>query len=88
MKDWHRNSIQMYARSVFSHKELHKKNVDDIHEMLHSVGKNWATDLSHREKNGTLWIKQNDGGFERCEQFLQDVPTYMNVNNIFKDIIA
>lgn len=87
MKDWHRNSIQMYARSVFSHKELHKKNVSDIHEMLYSVGKNWATDLTHREKNGTLWIKQDEGGFKRCEQFIENVPTYMNVNNIFKDIL-
>lgn len=55
-RDWHRNSIQMYARSFFSHKELHGKNIDDIHEMLHSKGKNWATDLTDREKNGNFRV--------------------------------
>lgn len=87
MKDWHRNSIQMYARSVFSHKELHKKNVDDIHEMLYQRGMNWATDLTDREKNGSLLLRQDRGGFTHCEEFLGDKPTYTNVNNILKDYL-
>lgn len=52
-KDWERNSLQMYARSVFSHRELHGKKKDDIHEMLHHRGLNWTTDLPAFEKNGT-----------------------------------
>ncbi len=60
-KDWHRNSIQMYARSMFSHSELINKNQQNIHDMLHSRGKNWATDLSNREKNGS-WLFRTTRG--------------------------
>jgi tRNA(His) 5'-end guanylyltransferase len=87
MKDWHRNSIQMYARSVFSHKELHKKTLTDIHDMLFEHGKNWATDLTPREKNGSLFLRQDTGGFARCEAFLGDKPTYVTVNDILKDYL-
>lgn len=59
--DWQRNSIQMYAQSFFSHKQLHKKTQLDMHEMLHDIGKNWATDLTDREKNGTFILR--DGTF-------------------------
>lgn len=60
-KDWERNSLQMYARSFFSHKQLHGKKRDQIHEMLHGIGKNWATDLAPREKNGTFLILSDSG---------------------------
>lgn len=56
-QDWQRNSIQMYARSFFSHKECHKKNAEDLHEMLHSIGKNWTNDLTSVEKNGRFILK-------------------------------
>ncbi len=53
-KDWERNSIQMYTRAFFSHKQLYKKGRADMHEMLHSIGKNWTTDLEEQERNGTF----------------------------------
>ena len=36
-----RNSVQMAARSVYSHKQCHKKNNKDLQEMLHQKGINW-----------------------------------------------
>lgn len=57
-KDWERNSLQMYARANFSQKELHGKNRQGMHDMLHSIGKNWTTDLTDQQKNGT-WIAKN-----------------------------
>jgi len=54
--DWERNSLQMLAKAHFSHKELHKKNSSDIHEMLFEKGVNWA-DLEDRWKNGSTIIK-------------------------------
>lgn len=59
-RDWHRNSVQMYAQSFFSHDELYKKKIVDMHEMLYSIGKNWAKDLSDVEKNGTFILKCGD----------------------------
>lgn len=53
-KDWHRNSVSMYARAHFSHRELYKKRICDMHEMLHGAGRNWSTDLTDEEKNGTF----------------------------------
>jgi len=57
-QDNERNSLQSYARSMYSHKELDKKNAADIHEMLHQKGKNWTTDLSGRERNGCFFRKE------------------------------
>jgi tRNA(His) guanylyltransferase len=54
-KDWERNSLTMYASSFFSHKQLHGKTKQDRHDMLHSIGKNWATDVDARSKNGTFF---------------------------------
>lgn len=53
-KDWERNSLQMYCRAHFSHKQLHGKGRADMHEMLHGIGKNWATDTTDQERNGTF----------------------------------
>jgi len=64
-KDWTRNSIQMLARSLYSQKELHKKSVDELHDMIHSAGKNW-NNLSTSLKRGRCvvyndkWIVDNE----------------------------
>ena len=54
-KDWERNSLTMYASAFFSHKQLHGKSKQDRHDMLHSIGKNWTTDLDPRDRNGTFF---------------------------------
>jgi tRNA(His) guanylyltransferase len=75
-KDWERNSLQMYARSFFSHKELMNKNHSEIHEMLHGIGKNWTTDLTDQERNGTFLIS----GVEGIETWTGILPTYQAIN--------
>jgi tRNA(His) 5'-end guanylyltransferase len=75
-KDWERNSLQMYCRAFFSHKELHLKKRDDMHEMLHSIGRNWARDLSDQEKNGTFIISTDDGNITRTDI----LPNYESIN--------
>lgn len=54
MKDWHRNSLAMLCQSHFSHRQLHGKSRAEQHELLHSIGINWA-DLAPVYKNGT-WV--------------------------------
>jgi len=56
-KDWERNSLSMYCRNFFSHKELQGKSVTERHEMLYGIEKNWATDLTPQQKNGTFILK-------------------------------
>jgi tRNA(His) 5'-end guanylyltransferase len=58
-KDWERNSLNMYCSSFFSHKQLQGKKMKDRHDMLHSIGKNWATDCTDMQKNGT-WYNHNN----------------------------
>lgn len=52
-RDWERNSLMMYALSMFSHKELKGKKKQDIHEMIYQKGENWAN-LADHLKNGTF----------------------------------
>jgi tRNA(His) 5'-end guanylyltransferase len=73
-QDWKRNSLQMYARSNFSHKQLHKKNSSDLHDLLHSIGKNWATDLTDQQKNGTFITAEGDR--------FDILPTYESIKAI------
>lgn len=56
-KDWFRNSIQMLAQSLYSHKQLQGKKSADLHEMCFQKGKNWA-DLSSHIKNGRVCLKE------------------------------
>jgi tRNA(His) 5'-end guanylyltransferase len=79
-KDWERNSLQMFARSVFSHKQLHKKNRADMHDMLHQEGKNWATDLTPQQKNGTILYNDGDGvkGEYSVKATYDEMSAFMN----------
>lgn len=40
-QDCSKNSIQMLARSLYSHKELHGKNCSDLQELCFQKGHNW-----------------------------------------------
>jgi tRNA(His) 5'-end guanylyltransferase len=79
-KDWHRNSVTMYAQSFFSHKELHGMSVADMHEMLHDIGKNWTTDVEEIRRNG-LFLVNKDGHWLNCVDIQ---PTYEDINELVK----
>jgi tRNA(His) guanylyltransferase len=59
-QDWLRNSIQMLAQSLYSHKELQGKKTPELHEMCFQKGKNW-NDLDPQFKNGTLYVRGEEG---------------------------
>lgn len=56
-QDCTRNSVQMAARAVFSHKECDNKNCAELQEMLFTKGINW-NDCSTVEKRGTTVISE------------------------------
>ena len=80
-KDWQRNSLSMYARSFFSHKELLNKHSSEVHEMLYGIGKNWATDLSDILKNGTWMIKGQNGGKHDI------LPSYPDISEVVDPLV-
>jgi|WetSurSiteA1Bulk_404760.scaffolds.fasta_scaffold00002_39 tRNA(His) guanylyltransferase len=60
-QDWIRNSLQMVARSYFSHNELNGIKGPGLHEKLFSEkGVNWAN-LPTKWKNGIAVIKEGNG---------------------------
>jgi len=54
-----RNSVQSLAQSVFSAKQLNKKNISQLHEMLYTKGINW-NDLQTSQKQGTVLTYEDD----------------------------
>jgi len=53
-----RNSIQGLAQQFFSHKELNKKNQQNMHEMLYQKNINWAN-LPPEQKTGMVCYKKS-----------------------------
>ncbi len=73
VRDWERNSLNMFCEQFFSHKELHGQGRADRHEMLHKIGHNWVTECSDRQKNGSWWSPT------KGERF--DLTNYDEINN-------
>lgn len=55
-KDAVKNSISMLAQSLYSHKELHLKNSNEMQEMCFKKGHNW-NDLHWSKKRGSFIVK-------------------------------
>ena len=63
-QDTVRNSISCVAQSLYSHKELHGKNTNELQEMIFQKGINW-NDYAPKFKRGRLIVKEEyekDGG--------------------------
>jgi tRNA(His) guanylyltransferase len=59
-QDATRNSIQMLARSLYSHKECHLRNTSELQDMCWAKGHNW-NDLETRWKRGTCVVREVTG---------------------------
>jgi len=81
-RDWERNSIQMLARSHFSHKELQGKSCSDIHEMLHTKDINWAK-LDNIWKRGVFTNKDENNDWD-----LNSAPIFKDERYIINDLIG
>lgn len=55
--DASRNSVQMAARTQYSHKTLEGKGIPDLHNLLHDKGINW-NDYTSGEKRGRIIMKE------------------------------
>jgi tRNA(His) guanylyltransferase len=53
-RDWARNSLMMSAQYIAGHHRIQGKKRDQLHDLLHDFGFNWA-DLDPVLKNGT-WV--------------------------------
>jgi tRNA(His) guanylyltransferase len=81
VKDWERNSLNMFCERFFSHKELEGRNREQRHNMLHYIGHNWATECTEQQKNGSWWSCDKVDNFSLTNY--QEIDDY-----IFRDGIA
>lgn len=78
-QDCIRNSVQMMARSKFSHKQCHGKNVDELKAMLAENGTPWD-DLAPHWKYGLVcrrksyWVEDGDGGQAERSRWQTSAP--------------
>ncbi len=86
-KDWERNSLTMYAQAHFSHKQLHGKNYFDKHEMLHSIGKNWVTDVPNYFRNGTFIVPLASGPDDLDKYNMHPAPTFAEIDAIVAPLL-
>ncbi len=83
-QDASRNSIAMMAQSKFSPKQLHKKNTNEMQEMMFQKdGMNW-NDLPTYKKRGICIFKANDGGWE----IDRDIPLFTENRNYIADLLG
>jgi tRNA(His) guanylyltransferase len=88
-QDWFRNSLEMYCRAFFSHKQMNKKNQSMMHEMLYSIGKNWTTDLSDAEKNGRFISYDSCINEKYKWEVMKECPNFISekTRNLIRKII-
>ena len=75
VNDVTRNSVQMYARSHFSHKQLENIKTRDMLKMLQDIGKDWHHDVSTTNKYGNIIIREAYHGFGYNPKTKENVPT-------------
>ena len=75
VNDVTRNSVQMYARSHFSHKQLENVKTKDMLKMLQDIGKDWHRDVSTTNKYGNILIREAYHGFGYNPKTKEQVPT-------------
>ena len=75
-QDATRNSIQMVAQSLYSHKELHCKGTNAMQEMIWQKGQNW-NDLASRYKRGRCaYRSEADASGRRAWKIDDDIPVF------------
>jgi len=89
-RDAVKNSIAMVAQSMYSTKELHQKNGNDMQEMIFQKGQNW-NDLPYEKKRGTFVIKNtywndelvnvNHAKLRQKIEYSTESGVYLNGNN-------
>jgi tRNA(His) guanylyltransferase len=62
-KDAVRNSIQMVARTLYSHKELHEVGINELQELIFQKGINW-NDYPAGAKRGRMVVKTPEMGWQ------------------------
>lgn len=83
-KDAIRNSIQMLAQSLYSHKKLMNKNQEMLLEMCDNLGKKW--DDVAEDKNGRIYILKQEDQIKKWK-FYSSIPNFWENREFIEDSI-
>lgn len=90
-QDASRNSIQMLARSLYSHKELDGKNSSQLQELCFQKGKNW-NDQATSFRRGRCIVKEdyslNDGSIRSRWIVDNDIPIFSEDREYINKFLA
>jgi tRNA(His) 5'-end guanylyltransferase len=82
-QDFTRNSVQMVARSLYSHKECENKNNSDLQDMIHEKGQNWNDYLILQKRgscikriNKTLITDDGDTVVRKVWNLDEEIPIF------------
>lgn len=84
--DWRRNSVQMYAQSMYPQQELQGKNHAALHDLLFLKGKNWTRDLDSYERNGTFIYKLPHNTDTSLQVNPEILPKYDEIATIWDQV--
>ena len=82
-QDASRNSVQMLARSVASHKECENKNNTELQDLISQRGKNW-NDWPTQFRRGRCFLKketEKEGTFRRIWVIDNEIPIFSQDRN-------
>ena len=74
-RDWKKNSIQMLARKLYSHKELKGCNIDKMKEMIRAKGWDWDKEPP-RHRFGSVWLNRPGEDWHKYTEFVFTQPDY------------
>ena len=75
VNDVTKNSIQMYARKYFSHKQLNNVKTKDMLKMLQEIGHVWEIDVPTTNKYGNIFIREAYHGYGYNPKTQKNVST-------------
>ena len=81
-----RNSVQMWTRSMFSHKECHGKSVAEMKVMCESIGKPWE-DLTPTIRKGRCVKKHYKDGQRMGWKVDTDIPMFNEDRAYVEDLL-
>lgn len=86
--DASRNSVQMAAQALYSHKELHGKNTSELQDLIFEKGINW-NDYPSRCKRGTVILKElyDKDGVTRSRWVAVDTPIFTKDRYLLRSLI-
>ena len=86
-KDFERNSVQMLARSLYSHKEVHLKGNAELQEMCFKKGHNWDS-LPISQKRGRCIRKMPGLSGHTKWNVDQEIPIFAKDREFFDGFLV